>query len=50
MKAKWNPFVVRDNKLYYQPLKLELVKSEDKQIKLKEMYDDPKTGLGRGIK
>lgn len=48
--TKWRPFVVRDNKLFYRPLNLEVVRNEDKEAKMKEMYDDPKTGLGVGIR
>ena len=48
--TKWRPFEVVNNKLYYSPLNLEVIRPEDKEQKLKDMYDDPKTGLGVGIK
>ena len=45
-KNRWDKFIVRDNKLIYKTLDLEVVEDADKQQKLKQLYDDPKIGLG----
>ena len=49
-ELKWRLFWVRNDKLFYRPLNLEVVRPEEKEEKLKELYDDPATGLGVGIK
>ena len=46
-KKRFNDFDVKDNKLIYKPLNLEVVETdEEKQIKLKELYNDFKIGPG----
>ena len=51
-RYKSNLFSVKDNKLFYTPLNIELVEDDPKIIssKLKELYDDPKIGVGLGIR
>ena len=49
-KKKWNPFSVQNNHLFYQPRGLTvIIDADEKQEKMKEMYDDVKTGVGAGI-
>ena len=40
-------YTLKDNKIYFKHL--ELVSEEDRDNKLKEIYDDPNIGLGLGI-
>ena len=51
-RYKSNLFNVKDNKLYYTPLNIELIEDDPKIIntKLKQLYDDPKIGTGMGIR
>ena len=45
-KKRWDKFIIRDNKLIYKDLNLEVIPDENKENKLKELYDDPKIGIG----
>lgn len=47
---RWNDFKIEDDKLIYKNLNLEVVHNDDKDDKLKELYDDFKIGVGVGIK
>ena len=49
-KLLYSPFEERNNRFYYAPLNLEVVKDADANAKLKAMYNDPLQGMGLGIK
>jgi hypothetical protein len=44
-------FIVKGtNTLFYKPLNLEIVRPAEREAKLKLLYDDPKIGIGAGIR
>ena len=46
---KWNQFEIRDNKLFYKKLDLEVVPNNERNEKMKDLYENEITGPGRGI-
>ena len=44
-KKRWDKFEIKNNKLIYNDLNLEVI-TENKDDKMKLLYDDPKIGLG----
>ena len=46
---KWNQFEIRDDKLFYKKLNLEVVPNNERNEKMKEIYENNRTGPGRGI-
>ena len=49
-RIQYKDFEVRGNDLYYKPLNLKAVPESEKLNVLKELYDDPATGIGAGIR
>ena len=46
---KWIQFEIRDDKLFYKKLDLEVVPNNERNEKMKELYENEITGPGRGI-
>ena len=46
---KWNQFEIRDDKLFYKKLNLEVVPDDKRNEKMKELYENDISGPGRGI-
>ena len=46
---KWGQFEIRDDKLFYKKLNLEVVRNNERNEKMKELYEDEINGPGRGI-
>ena len=46
---KWSQFEIRDNKLFYKKLNLEVVPDEERDEKMKEIYENETLGPSRGI-
>ena len=46
----YSPFEERNGTFYYPSLNLEVVRNENATAKLKAMYNDPKQGIGLGIR
>ena len=46
---KWNQFEIRDDKLFYKKLNLEVVPNNERNEKMKELYENDISGPGRGI-
>ena len=46
---KWNQFEIRDDKLFYKKLNLEVIPDDKRDEKMKELYENEITGPGRGI-
>jgi IS30 family transposase len=49
-QKRFNDFELKDNKLYYKPLDLQVIEEDDKQKAMKELYDDMKIGPGSSIR
>ena len=48
-QEKWNQFELRDGKLFYKKMNLEVVPNDQKEDKMKEIYENETLGPGRGI-
>jgi len=48
-KTLYKNFKLENGKIIYAPLNLEVIKNEDKETTLKDLYDDPNQGIGLGI-
>ena len=48
-EEKWSQFEVRDNKLFYKKINLEVVPNDKRDEKMKELYENETLGPGRGI-
>ena len=46
---KWSQFEIRDDKLFYKKLNLEVVPNDERIEIMKELYENEITGPGRGI-
>ena len=49
-EKRFKDFIIKDSKLYYKPLDLEVITDDQKQTKLKELYDDMKIGPGSSMR
>ena len=49
-KKRFDKFELKDNKLYYKPLDLEVIEDNDKQKIMKDLYNDYKVGPGSSIR
>ena len=46
---KWSQFMIKDDKLFYKKLNLEVIPDDERESKMKEMYENNITGVSRGI-
>ena len=46
---KWRQFEIKDDKLFYKKFDLEVVPNNERNEKMKELYENEITGSGRGI-
>ena len=49
-KKRFDKFELKDNKLYYKPLDLEVIEDNDKEKIMKDLYNDYKVGPGSSIR
>ena len=46
---KWSQFMIKDDKLFYKKLNLEVIPDDERESRMKEMYETNITGVSRGI-
>ena len=46
---KWSQFMITDDKLFYKKLNLEVIPDDERESRMKEMYENNITGVSRGI-
>ena len=46
---KWSQFMIKDDKLFYKKLNLEVIPDDERESKMKELYENNITGVSRGI-
>ena len=49
-KKRFDKFELKDNKLYYKPLDLQVIEDDDKEKVMKELYNDYKVGPGSSMR
>ena len=46
---KWSQFMIKDDKQFYKKLNLEVIPDDERESKMKELYENNITGVSRGI-
>ena len=46
---KWSQFMIKEDKLFYKKLNLEVISDDERESKMKELYENKVTGVSRGI-
>ena len=46
---KWSQFIIKDDKLFLKKLNLEVIPDDERESKMKELYENNVTGVSRGV-
>ena len=46
---KWSQFIIEDDKPFYKKLNLEVIPDDERESKMKKLYENNVTGVSRGI-